>query len=221
MKHKYSAYGVGILSLVLLASGGCWTDTASTEITAPQEQLNSVPQDQRTPEQRVQLASEHLATYMKTAQRLPASTEFIQRAMMQDIFQELTTILPLIAGPDADATVRQQLHIVQSTRQQLASLPSDQSSELIVESGLRAAYDAFEDMGTTLFADQTDLPDALNALSAKLDQLDAGPGPDHRQIVADASRMIGAIMGRMTAVLRQRLQPATLPAATTMPASQP
>lgn len=224
MKRAMSEYGAVLLAGALLQVGGCWGNGANTpEIVAPREQANPLPQDQATAARRVQGTAQHLSAYDATARHLPAPTDFLQRAIMEDLFQDLSAMLPLLEGPDADAIFRQQLHVVQMTREQLISPPSGQSPDRIVSMGLRAAYEAFEDMGTTLFSDLEDLPDALNLLSGKLDDLDdavdSGQGASIRQLEGDSVRLIGDIIGMMNTALSQRLQ--TGSQAPTQSATQP
>jgi outer membrane murein-binding lipoprotein Lpp len=128
--------------------------------------------------------------------------------MLGNVFDDLSDVLPKLAGPDPGAVFRQQLHIVQSTHPQLNALPLDTSSDAIVEAGLRAGSDALEDVSTRVFADQTELATDINDLNSKIDELDTAPTETHRQIEADAAGRIGRIMQSMSAALTQRLQPA-------------
>ncbi len=142
--------------------------------------------------------------------------------MLGNVFDDLTDVLPKLAGPDPGAVFRQQFHIVQSTHPQLNALALDASSDVIVEAGLRAAADALEDISTRLFPAQTELTTDINDLNSKIDDMDTAPTETHRQIEADAIGRIGRIMQSMNAALTQRLQPATPSTQTSVkPATMP
>ncbi|MGD0461460.1 MAG: hypothetical protein ABSB74_03125 [Tepidisphaeraceae bacterium] len=201
---------VALFGPSLLAASGCWSnDSGGTgTISAPEEQTYAITIYDIDAKQRVSYISDHVATYMSHARPLPGSTEFLQRIMLGNVFDDLSDVLPKLAGPDPGAVFRQQLHIVQSTHPQLNALPLDTSSDAIVEAGLRAGSDALEDVSTRVFADQTELATDINDLNSKIDELDTAPTETHRQIEADAAGRIGRIMQSMSAALTQRLQPA-------------
>jgi outer membrane murein-binding lipoprotein Lpp len=196
-----------------LALAGCWsnTSTGSGTISAPEEQTYALTIYDIDKKQRIQYITDHVAAYVNHARQLPGSTEFLQRIMLGTIFDDLSDVLPKIAGADPGAVFRQQFHIIQSIHTQLNALTLDAPSDAIVEAGLRAASDALEDFSTKSFADQTDLATDINDLNSKIDELDTATPETHRQIEADAAVRIGAIMQRMSGMLIQRLQPATAP----------
>jgi outer membrane murein-binding lipoprotein Lpp len=196
-----------------LALAGCWSNnsTSSGTISAPEEQTYAITIYDIDKKQRIQYITDHVAAYVNHARQLPGSTEFLQRILLGSVFDDLSDVLPKIAGADPGAVFRQQFHIIQSTHAQLNALTLDASSDAIVEAGLRAASDALEDFSTKSFADQTDLATDINDLNSKIDELDTAPPETHRQIEADAAVRIGAIMQQMSGLLIQRLQPATAP----------
>jgi hypothetical protein len=210
MMRLRSLLSVALFGPALLAAGGCWSDNSSgsATISAPEEQTYAITIYDIDAKQRLSYISDHVAAYVNHARRLPGSTEFLQRIMLGNVFDDLSDVLPKLAGPDPGAVFRQQFHIVQSTHPQFNALPLDASSDVIVEAGLRAASDALEDISTRLFPAQTDMATDINDLNSKLDELDTAPTETHRQIEADAVGRIGRIMQNMNAALTQRLQPA-------------
>ncbi len=213
------ASSVALLTASILPLAGCSLlnsdSSSSSNISAPEEQTYTLTIYDIDKKQRIQYVNDHVAAYVNHAHQLPGSTEFMQRIMLGTIFDDLSDVLPKIAGADPGAVFRQQYHIVQSTHPQLNALPLDSSSDTIVEAGLRAASDALEDISTRLFADQTDLATDINDVNSKIDELDTAAPETHHQIEAEAAKKIGAIMQSMSTTLTQRFQPATKPSAPT------
>jgi hypothetical protein len=188
---------------------------------------NPPPTIQISTTQRVQDAASRLDDFDRHAQRLPGLAEADHRVVMETVFGDLIGILPVLQGPDEDAAFRQQLRLIDSTRDQLAGLASDLPSEPLIATGLRAASNALQDMFTQQFSDQTDMSNSFDTLGDKLDALDTAHDAAKRQIVTEAVHLISAIMRQMDAVLSQRIelareaasQPSTQP--TTQPSTQP
>jgi hypothetical protein len=220
---------VALLGGALFAVAGCWSDNpnGTSVIKPPEEQSNPRSVYDTDTRQREAYISAHLKSYMDHARPLPGSTEFLQRLMLASVFDELSNVLPMLAGSEPSAIFRQQFRVIQSTHQQISALPLDTSSDTIVESGLRGASDALEDLSTTVFADHTEMATDINNLNSKIDEMDTAPTETHRQVEADAIGMIGRIMLSMNAVLNPRLgagpTPSTRPATrmTNQPASAP
>jgi hypothetical protein len=210
----------------LLAAGGCWSNNSgqTSSISTPQEdQPYAITIYDIDARQRISYVNDHVAAYLRHAKQLPGSTEFLQRILLGNVFDDLSDVLPKIAGPDPGAVFRQQYLIVQSTHAKFNALPLDASSDAVVEAGLRAASDALDDLSTQLFPDQTGMATDINDLNSKLDELDTSPADSHRQIEADAVARIGAIMQNMNVALTQRLQspPAHSNRTSTQPATMP
>jgi len=188
---------------------------------------NPPPTIQISTTQRVQDVASRLDDFDRHAQPLPGSAESDHRAIMERLFGDLTGILPLLEGPDADAAFRQQLRLIDSTRDQLTALATDLPSEPLIATGLRAASNALEDMLTQQFSDQAGMSTSFDTLGDKLDALDTAHDAANRQIVTDSVHLISGIMRQMDAVLSQRIemareaasQPSTQP--TTQPSTQP
>lgn len=226
MKLTRYACVVGLTGALFIA-GGCWSsEPSSTSIVVPVEP-NPPPTIETSTTQRVQDVASRLDDFDRHAQRLPGSAESDHRAVMETVFGDFIGILPLLEGPDEDAAFRQQLRLIDSTRDQLAALASDLPSEPLIATGLRAVYNALQDMFTQQFSDQTRMSNSLNTLEDNLDELDTAHDAANRQIVSDAVHLISGIMRQMDAILSQRLelareaasQPSTQP--TTQPSTQP
>jgi hypothetical protein len=224
MKLIRRTCAVGLAMGALFAAGGCWnTGQQSAPIVVPVEP-NPPPTIETRTTQRVKDVGAKVDQFNRYVQQLPGASEPIHRVMMEQAFGDLVGILPVLEGPDADAIFRQQIRLIDSTRDQLTALPTNLSSEPLIGTGLRAAYNALQDMVTQQFSDQTDMPGQLDTLSDKLDALDTAHDSANRQLVADAARLIGGIMRQMDNALMQRLeqaasQPSTEPS--TQPAAQP
>jgi len=214
-----------LLSAVLVSGGvavivGCSDDTSDTSTIAPPvEQSNPGSVYDTDAQARVNYITSRLPVYDGHAKQLPGATEFLQRQTVGFIFDDLSDLLPKLAGPNPSAIFRQQLHIVQGTHAQLNALALDASSDSVAEAGMRGASNALEDLSTSQFADQTELSTDINALNNKLDELELVTGQPSRQVVADAAGMIGQILHTMDTVLVERLQPATAPS--TAPSMSP
>ena len=213
MSRLRSILSIALFWPSLIIAGGCWSNNSSGSgtISTPEEQTYAITVYDLDARKRAKFISDHVDSYMSHAHQLPGSTEFIQRILLGSVFDDLTDVLPILAGADPGAVFRQQQHIVQSTHPQLKSLPLDSSSDAIIEAGLRAASDALEDLSTRSFADQTDLATDINDLNSKIDELDTAPAESHRQIEADAVNAIGGIMQGMSATITQRLPAAASP----------
>jgi hypothetical protein len=208
-----------LLTGALFAVGGCMSSSQnSVPINVPVEP-NPPPAIEVSPLQRVQGASARLDEFDRRAQQLPGADESQDRVLMEQVFADLVIILPLLEGPEADAVFRQQVRLIESTQNQITGLPTNLPSEPLIGTGLRAADNALQDMFAQQFPDQTNLTKPLSALSDKLDALDTAHDAANRQLVADAVRMMGAIMRQMDDALAQRLQQTTQPS--TAPSTQP
>jgi uncharacterized membrane protein YccC len=207
------------LGAALFIVGGCWSNSSnSAPITVPVEP-NPPPTIETSTTRRVRDVSDRLDQFDRQARQLPGPAEPQHRLIMVQLFGDLVNILPLLEGPDADATFRQQVRLIESTQDQLTALPANLPSEPLIGTGLRAAYNALEDMFTQQFSDQTEMPKPLNSLGDKLDALDTAHDAANRQLVADGVHLMATIMRQMDTVLAQRLQEPIGPA--TRPATQP
>ena len=120
------ASSVALLTATFFPLAGCSllnSDSSSSTISAPEEQTYTLTIYDIDKKQRIQYVNDHVAAYVNHARQLPGSTEFMQRIMLSTVFDDLSDVLPKIAGADPGAVFRQQYHIVQSTHPQRACEP--------------------------------------------------------------------------------------------------
>jgi hypothetical protein len=216
----------GVLCAGFLTLGtGCWHSQMQTDITPPDESTTPasfVP----TPAEQVKDMDQRLAKFDARAFELPGNGEVAYRALMEDTFEDQIALLPQLEGADPDGIFRQQLHQIDSYRQQLIGLSWDVSAESIVASGVRAGYTGLEAIYTRNFADNADIGTSMNDLGSKVDALDTAHGDDAKADVAKAEQASSAIMRQMNTVLETRAataatMPSTEPATEMSPATAP
>jgi hypothetical protein len=139
----------------------------------------------------------------ESAKALPGRTESAQRQLMAKVFTDLQQVLPLLAPDARTGAFRQQLAIIQSSKDKLASGSARGLDEPTINTGLRAAANALTRMAVEL-----DLPNSAALIKPVEDQvnaLDEAAGPLHRLTVADAVAAQTNLVKALAVVVTQRM----------------
>jgi hypothetical protein len=165
--------------------------TQATETTEPADEIHKI--DQPTED------------LMQLSRTLPAAERDDFRRQMTNVFDRYSTILPILIGPEPGGAFRQQLSIVNTTRDQLSSASENLSLQPTVDTGLRAVLNALSGVYRDQFYENADLATALDALRSRVDELDAAAqGPTHRLVAAQVVAQSAGVIKQMSASLLQR-----------------
>jgi hypothetical protein len=193
------------LILAALFFLGC-APKSQTTLQPPATEPNPQPQLASDARERVKELAARAQEYEQNAKNLPGPNEQADRALLVNQFSLLSQILPALNGPQMSGDFRQQLRIIDSTRAQLASTSQDLSIEPAVDTGLRAAHHALEGIAQRNFTDVPEVNKSLDAMRAKVQELDAVSGPIHRLVAAQAIQASAEAITKMTTALDQRLK---------------
>lgn len=196
----------------VLWGAGCAPKNAPTMDAKVQAASDdSVP---ATPEQRVERLDQAVKQFGQAAQSLHGHGDERARRDLAETLASLQQVLELLRGPEPGGAFRQQMFILQRSRERLAG-ESSAPVEPTVNAAVRAATRALSDIASERYADDQATAEALSALRARVAELDRERGPIHGLVTAQALDEAGNVARRMADVLRSRLpanQPATAPA---------
>lgn len=153
------------------------------------------------------------------SQQLPGNSEQSNRELVQQVFGDLTRILPLIEGEYQSGEFRQGIRVLESARQQLASGSTDLASEPTIGQGLRASLRLLENLNGFVFGQDGEITKKLDVVRQKIDQLDTAHGPMNRVIASQAVRGTADVLQQMSNSLVDRAGLEGKP--TTNPATKP
>jgi hypothetical protein len=205
---SYAAAGLAGLAV----AGGC-TKRQSTMGPAPE--MNPAPKVQADAGARADELRNRSRKFDETVQQLPGRTPEEHRRAMQQVFTELSQILPVLYGPSPSGVFRQQLRVVESARTQLATGPQGLAVEPTIDTGLRAARDALAGLSSKSYFDRAQVGKTLDRLNKALDALDTNRGAMHQTAVAESVGLMSQAIREMSDTLNQRLDDS---AATAKPA---
>jgi hypothetical protein len=196
-----------ILLLAALCFTGCAARTQTTLKPATPD-ANPEPQLATDVRERVKELVARADEYAAGASKLPGRNAQEDRAQTTRQFALLAQILPMLNGPDMPGDFRQQLRIIESTRSQLASGSQDLSVEPTIDTGLRAAHRALASINQRAFTETPDIGKALDAMRAKVEELDGATDAIHRLIASQAFKASAQAISQMTSALNDRLSEA-------------
>ncbi|MDB5319224.1 MAG: hypothetical protein JWN40_855 [Phycisphaerales bacterium] len=193
------------LLLAALLFTGCAAKTQTT-LNPPPPDANPEPQLATDVRERVKELVALADQYAAGANKLPGRNAQEDRAQTTQQFALLAQILPMLNGPDMSGDFRQQLRIIESTRSQLASGSQDLSVEPTIDTGLRAAHRALAAINQRAFTENAEIAKHLDAMHAKVQELDGVNDATHRLVAAQAfkgsaqaiSQMVNALNGRLS-----------------------
>jgi hypothetical protein len=154
------------------------------------------------------------------ARSLPGRTAEAHRSAMHDVFDNLTRLLPALAGPDAGGGFRQQLRSVEAARDRLAPDAGDVNAEPAIGTGVRAAAAAFGDVAhddDTLATPE--IAENLKTLQRTVDELDTVGGVGRPYIAADSVQLMAQIAHQMADKIGGTGTAASTPDAAAAPAA--
>jgi hypothetical protein len=207
-----------VMALALSVTSGCAKRQSS--MGKPPE-INPPPKVEASAGKRSDELGELSRRFGETAQKLPGGTPQEHRRLMQQVFAELTQVLPVLYGPNPPGTFRQQVRIVENARTQLGTAPQTLAIEPTVDTALRAARDALESPASRTYFDQAQLGQSVDRLNASVAALDAARGPAHQEAAAASAEAMAQVIRQMSDAMSQRLnEAATQPAQEAQPAQQ-
>ena len=183
---------------------GCAPKTQTT-LKEPPPEPNPQPQLATDARERVKELSSRAVDYVKNAANLPGRNADEDRNQITQQFALLAQILPMINGPEMSGDFRQQLRIIDSTRSQLASGSQDLAIEPTVDTGLRATHRALESIDQRDFSGEPEIAKSLDAMHAKVRELDGVNGAIHRLVAAQAFKSSAQAIDQMSKALNGRL----------------
>ncbi len=193
-----------VLLLATLFVTGCAAKTQTTLKSAPPD-ANPESQLATDVRERVKELAARADEYAAGANKLPGRNAQEDRAQTTQQFALLAQILPMLNGPDMTGDFRQQLRIIESTRSQLANGSQDLSVEPTIDTGLRAAHRALASINQRSFTETSDIGKQLDAMHAKVEELDGTADATHRLIASQAFRNSAQAISQMASALNDRL----------------
>ena len=169
-------------------------------------EVNPPPALERSAEARSEELGDLARRFASTAQRLPGRTADEHRAGVQQVFSDLSQILPILFGPNPEGSQRQQLRVVESARTQLAAAPQGLAPEPTIDTGLRAAYDALSALARNRYFEQANLGSTVDRLGVTVARLDTSRGVPHQQTVADVVDLMSEVVNGMARAMDDRLE---------------
>ena len=208
-----------ILLAAILSIAGCPRKDRPVMPMPPEP--NPEPEVNKDAEVRNRDLGQKVAQFSSASREIPTNDEGAYRQAVGQVFADLSQILPLIQGPNPPGAFRQQMRILQSSRNQLAGGSADLSAEPTIDSGLRAAYRALSGMQQESFTDRPEIGQTLESLSNKINELDTSKGVFHRNTVKEAVTLIGQAVQSMSSTIDQRLRHNAPSAPATAPSAEP
>ena len=147
--------------------------------------------------------------------KLPGSNSTEDRVQSADAFDRATTALEILGGPDPGGAFRQNLRIIDTTRQRLRNTPVDATYDPTVDMGLRALDNALIDVAARLFPADAQIRKLLDATAMRVDDLDSVRGPLHTLAAAHVFAAASDVVDAMSQKLAGRVA-----AAATQPSTQ-
>jgi hypothetical protein len=118
---------------------------------------------------------------------------------------ELSKILRLAEGPGEPLGFDNTVGVIRSSEQTVGAQELSTNRSRAAESeGIRAAYQALEQIRDTRFRDDQELVRMLNEARASLDSLYASAGPFHDDAADQALRMIDGLVRRINSDFDQQ-----------------
>ena len=153
------------------------------------------------PAQRVSELRRRADELAAAAQRMPGRSASEDRALAAEAFDKAASALELLGGPNPGGAFRQQVRIIDNTRNFLRTGSESIAMEPSVDSGLRSVQGALVGVQQRLFPDDPEIQKRLDALAARVRELDTVRGPLHSLVTAQtfeaASQVVDAMAQQM------------------------
>jgi hypothetical protein len=214
-----------ILLIACAIAGGCAQKKTPTR-TGDGGGMNAESPAMSDSAQRMSELRRRSRELAEVSQRMPGRSAAEDRQLTAEAFDKSTASLELLGGPSPGGAFRQQLRIIDSTRTFLRGAGANESvsTDSAVDSGLRSLYGALTSVRERLFPTDDKVRVQLDALSARLGELDSVRGPLHSLVVAQSFDAASKAIDTMAQELEGRADatsaayPAGSDAAPTQPA---
>ena len=224
------------IAAVALLLAGCGNKrTPSLEPTVQSSNGNNSATGDGEPGPRSRQVRAELPEFQASYAPLPGRSDAENRKLIARAFEAAGRVLSVLEGPQPGGAFRQQLRIMDTTRQRLAGGSQSLAVEPTINAGLRALYNALSSLRMDQFGNDADVAQRLDAMRSRVDDLDTVRGPLHRLVAAQTFRGAGDVIDAMAKSLETRAgteqapgeppaqQPTQQPAqpSTEQPAQQP
>jgi len=192
----------GAVGVVGFGAGGCApkkepTRTANVAPNPPSPVMGD-------PDSRVAALGQHATDLQQLARQLPGHTPQDDRKLVAQAFDASSGALELLGGPNPGGAFRQQVRIVDNTRNFLRNGDATVSLEPSIDTGLRSLQDALMNVRERLFPDDPKVRQQLDTLAQHISELDSVRGPTHSLVVAQSFDAAAAAIATMTNELQSR-----------------
>jgi hypothetical protein len=202
---------------------GCGPKKQPTRTTT---QPNPQPEVMTNTDTRMSELRQRSQELNQAAQQLPGRAAADDRRLVADAFGKAAASLELLGGPQPGGAFRQQLRIVENTRDFLGSSASV-APDPSIDTGLRSIENALGGVREQLFPNDPKVKSQLENFRTRLAELDSVRGPIHSLVVAQAFQSAANVIDTMsseldvrnTAMQQQQQQPPM--AAQPAPAARP
>jgi hypothetical protein len=214
---------IAAIAAITLLAAGCGSKKEPT-LEPTVDARDSAPAGDGDAAPRARQLRAELPQFQAAVAPLPGRNEQENRKQVARAFEAAGSVLSILEGPRPAGAFRQQLRIIDTTRQRLASGSQSLAIEPTVNAGLRAVYNALVGIRQDQFGNDADVAARLDALRSRVDDLDTVRGPLHRLVVAQVFRGAGDVVDAMAKSLETRSgneqAPPAEPAATAPAAAQ-
>ena len=202
---------------------GCGGKKQPTMEPTVEQNGDGNPPTPMTAEGRAEQLGQAIDQFAASRKGLQGHSDDASRRQLAEAFARLSDVLSQLKGSQQDGAFRQQIRIIDRARTQLTG-DSATAPEPTINSAVRAAQSALNDMASENFADDEQTKTLMEAVRPRVDELGGVRGPIHGFETARALDAIGAVAQRMAEVIQQRLPqavPATAPAESPAPSPAP
>src|SRR5688572_3717304 len=192
------------IAMVTWLAGGCGNRNKPSLEPTVQSNDGNAPRAEAEPGPRAREVRAELPAYQSAVAPLPMRNDEQNRKQIAQAFEAAGRLLSTLEGSQPTGAFRQQLRIIDTTRQRLASASQSLAIEPTINAGLRATYNALVGLRMNQFGNDADVADRIDTLRARIDDLDTVRGPMHRLVVAQAFRGAGDVVDAMAKSLETR-----------------
>jgi hypothetical protein len=200
-----------LLACLFAIATACAPKKTPTHASTEPNPMSPVLSDMTQRMDELQKASNEFSA---VAKQLPGRDSTRDRTLSADAFDRASSALVILGGPTPGGAFRQNLRIMDDTRQHLSNNPVDATYDPTIDTGLRALNNALIDVATHLFPNDAEVRKLLDAAAARVDDLDTVRGPLHALAASHVFRATADVIETMSQKLQGR-------ATTTQPATQP
>lgn len=142
---------------------------------------------------------------------LPGENELEYLRTLQQVFVDLSAVLPELAEPSPPGAFRQQVEILQRLPDRIAAVEDEQRLGAPIATGVRTTYLALAGIHQRRFANDEATAELLGQLQDRLQGIDITRGPIQRLSVYRAMIFANAVVERLAELHRQAGLPTAEP----------